>query len=438
MKLSSLFSQSARNALRSKSRTTLTVIAIFIGAFTLTITSGIGTGVNNYIDMSIASIGAQDTLTITKPTETTAVEENEGPQEYSEDQILAEQNAPGPGNDTVTLVALTQTDLSELGEIEYVLDVQPTKQVSAEYIQGLTDERFVVSLGAFVEGMQLTLATGAQLDDTTEAYEIAVPESYLEALGFESQEAAIGETVSIGFNDFDGEIAVIEAEVVAVTLPGFGPGADNAVPNRAFKNALYELESDPALAAEEREYQSATLWFDLDNMTAAQIEGLEAELDEMGFNSTSTEESLGTFTAIIDVAVLVLNVFAIIALFAAGFGIVNTLFMSVQERTREIGLMKAMGLASNRVFALFSFEAIVIGLLGSLLGVGAGMGIGTLVSDSLSRSIFSDLAGFQLVAFDPIAVASVIGIVLAISFIAGTFPALKAARKDPIDALRYE
>ena len=67
-----------------------------------------------------------------------------------------------------------------------------------------------------------------------------------------------------------------------------------------------------------------------------------------------------------------LDAFAVIALIAAGFGIINTLLMSVQERTREIGLMKAMGLGGGRIFAMFSIEAIFIGFLGSAIGAAIG------------------------------------------------------------------
>ena len=87
--------------------------------------------------------------------------------------------------------------------------------------------------------------------------------------------------------------------------------------------------------------------------------------------------SSGMFKTVIDGIVLVLNAFAIIALLAASFGIVNTLLMSVQERTREIGLMKAMGMGSGKVFGLFSLEAAFIGFLGSAIGVGVAMLAGT-------------------------------------------------------------
>ena len=109
------------------------------------------------------------------------------------------------------------------------------------------------------------------------------------------------------------------------------------------------------------------------------------------------------FKSVIDGIVLVLNAFAVIALIAAGFGIVNTLFMSVQERTREIGLMKAMGMASGRVFGLFSLEAVFIGFLGSAIGVlGRDRASGQLVNGVLPGTCWSDLPGLTLIAFDPV------------------------------------
>ena len=140
----------------------------------------------------------------------------------------------------------------------------------------------------------------------------------------------------------------------------------------------------------------------------------------------------------IDGIVLVLNAFAVIALLAASFGIVNTLLMSVQERTREIGLMKAMGMGSGRVFALFSLEAAFIGFLGSAIGAGLAIGVGSVVSASLAGSLLSGLPGLTLIAFDPAAIALIVVVVMAVAFVAGTLPAARAAKADPVASLRYE
>ena len=437
MKLTTLAWQSTKNALRSKSRTALTVVAIFIGAFTLTITSGIGIGVNRYIDDSIASIGAEDALTVTKLSEE-ELTQSEGPQEYVPNQVESTSTGFGPDRGTATVAPLTADDLDALRAVTGVRSVEPVKPVTASYIQGPSEVPYAVQLGAFVEGMELTLAAGAQVDDGASEPQLAVAESYLDALGFATPEAALGQTVTLGYAAFGGATEELSATVVAVTLPGFGPGADNAVPNRALIDALYAAQSDPEIAAADQTFASATLRVNADMSSPERIAEVQADLEARGYGSTSIADQLGTFTAVIDAIVLILNAFAIIALVAAGFGIVNTLMMSLQERTREIGLMKAMGMPASRVFLLFSFEAIVIGLLGSGLGIALGMLVGSGVSGVLSRTLFSGLAGLNLVGFTLSSVLTVLGVVVAIALAAGALPALRAARNDPIESLRYE
>lgn len=112
--------------------------------------------------------------------------------------------------------------------------------------------------------------------------------------------------------------------------------------------------------------------------------------------------------------------------------------MSVQERTREIGLMKAMGLSDTKVFTLFSVEAIMIGLWGSILGVLAAMGVGSIINSLALDTFLKGMDGFYLTQFNITNVSIVIVIIMIISFLAGTLPSKKAAKQDPIDALRYE
>lgn len=150
------------------------------------------------------------------------------------------------------------------------------------------------------------------------------------------------------------------------------------------------------------------------------------------------EDQLGIVQSVITAIVGVLNAFAAIGLFAAGFGIINTLLMSVQERTREIGLMKALGVGRSHVFALFSTEAVFIGFLGSAIGSLIAILFGTLISKVLANGILSDLTGLRILSFDPISVALVILLIMALAFVAGTLPAARAARQNPIDALRFE
>jgi putative ABC transport system permease protein len=432
-----LIGRAVRNTFRSKARTALTVIAIFIGAFTLTITSGIGTGINRYIDTTVAAIGADDVMTVTKPaadadSSARPGDSADGPAEYDPDAISSGGFGPDGG---ATVQTMTGEDLETLAGLDGVLASRPVLNLAVQFIEVDGGTRYEISV-AGAGGVRPDLLAGAQVDDTTSDPELILPASYLEVLGFNEADAAIGESVTLGLTDATGELHLVDVAVTGVSQPSIGPAA-GAVSNDALTTALYDLQSAGLTDEESARYASAMVTFDPDS-SADEVTALKDELLAAGYSGTTVADQLGTFTAVIDAIVLVLNAFAVIALLAAGFGIVNTLLMSVQERTREIGLMKAMGMGSGRVFGLFSLEAVFIGFLGSAIGTGTGILAGTAASQVLSGALFADLPGLTLIAFDVTSIATIIIAVMGIAFLAGTLPAVRAARADPIESLRYE
>ena len=100
--------------------------------------------------------------------------------------------------------------------------------------------------------------------------------------------------------------------------------------------------------------------------------------------------------------------------------------------------MKAMGLSNRKVFALFSAEAILIGVIGSVLGILAAKGVGSVLNNFASQSFLKGLEGFDLTLFTLENSFAIVAIVAFIAFIAGALPSRSASRKDPIEALRYE
>lgn len=426
-----LMSAAVGNSVRSKTRTILTVLAIFIGAFTLTLTSGVGTGINRYIDDTVASIGASDVITVTKtPEENTG----DGPVEYEPASTLVEGQNRGPATQTVEAIA--DSDLDDLAEVPGVLSVDPNLAVNTNYVQYSEGTQYQASVGSIIPGMTLELAAGEQPDYDAAEFEVALPDSYVEPLGFSSASAAVGETIILGLTDAEGTASTVEATVVGVSEAGLVGGSAISA-NAALTRQLYATQSVGLTDSNRDTYSSATIRFDAAS-TDQQITDLKAELTAAGYDSTTVEDQIGAFKSVIDAIILVLNGFAVIALIAAGFGIVNTLLMSVQERTREIGLMKAMGMGGGRVFTLFSLEAVFIGFLGSAIGVVAGMLAGTAVNGALSGTLLAELPGLSLVAFDPLSVGTIVLVVMLIAFLAGTIPALRAAKQDPIESLRYE
>ena len=434
MKPLDLIGSAIGNTFRSKTRTILTILAIFVGAFTLTITNGLGTGINRYIDDTVAAIGADDVMTVTKLADN-AGDDADGPRTYDPDAISGGP-AAGPPGSTSVVAPIGTTQLEELAAIDGVERVEPTKSIDADYITHDDGTKYEIGVGGFVNGMQLQLAPGEQPDAAASESQVVIPVSYVDALGFDDADAAVGETMTLAVTDSQHAQHELDATVVGVAEESLGT-TSSAVPNDAFSDALFDAQSTGLDASERDAFSEATVWFDADS-TEEDVTALQDRLSDAGYDSMTVTEQLGTFKAVIDGIVLVLNGFAIIALLAASFGIVNTLLMSVQERTREIGLMKAMGMSSGKVFGLFSLEAVFIGFLGSALGAVLGIVVGGAVSSALGGALLADLPGLTLIAFDPLSIATIILVVMGVAFLAGTLPAARAARQDPVESLRYE
>lgn len=430
MRINDVIATAIGNTFRSKLRTSLTVVAIFIGAFTLTITSGLGTGINNYIDSTVASIGAKDVLTVTK-IDTAAT--TTGPQKYDANKVSAGARAR-PG---ATIESMSPSDITTLGGVSGVNSVKPNLAISPSYIANGDGEKYTITASGSGSGVTLQLKTGAQPNETTADYQVVLPTSYVTPLGFSSNSTAIGQTVDIGAADAAGTASVIRATVVGVAATSLGGAGDAVTTNTALTLKLYDVQSVGLSSTTKDRFSTATIRFNPKD-SASQVTQLKDRLKTAGYSAQTVEDQIGTFKTVIDAIVLVLNAFAVIALIAAGFGIVNTLLMSVQERTREIGLMKAMGMGSGKIFGLFSFEAVFIGFLGSAIGAGIGIVVGSVISSALSGSVFSALPGLTLIAFSPTSIVTIVIVVMAIAFLAGSLPATRAARQDPIESLRYE
>lgn len=430
MKTLDLVSTAVANTFRSKTRTILTVLAIFVGAFTLTITNGLGTGINAFIDSTVSAMGASDALTVTKTsTDATA---STAPQKYDPDAISSGRQAGPPGT-TSEVTALTDQDITALAAVPGIAKVAPVTSVTIDYVQAPGGDPYVARAGSLVAGQTPQMGAGAAPDDGSQALQVALPDALVEPMGFADADAAVGATVAIAVTDPVRTQHTVEATVTGVTEEAFG-STTTLTTNAALEDALSAAQNTGVPADQLDRYASASATM----AAAANVTDVKAALTDAGYTGTTVADQLGTFEAVINGIVLVLNAFAIIALLAASFGIVNTLLMSVQERTREIGLMKAMGMGSGRVFSLFSLEAIFIGLLGSALGAVVAIGVGTAVSAQLATSLFSDLPGLQLIAFDPVSIVVTTLAVMGIAFLAGTLPAARAARADPVESLRYE
>jgi putative ABC transport system permease protein len=428
MKLKDIILTANANMLRSKLRTVLTIIAIVIGSFTLTLTNGIGSGISTYIDKQIDNLGASNVLLITAKTPSTMTT---GPQKYDPGKTLGRAER---GPDDVTF--LTSSDIKTLQANPKLSNVIPTRVVSPAYIVGQNRTKYQLTLSNGIPGSNLDLATGSNVNDTATTNQIVLPVDYVTTLGYSSYQAAIGQTVTIGVADAYGTIHEVMATISGVQNKGL-IGSSGATFNETLTKLVYADQSIGLPTAATLTYNSATATFK-SNLSNQQVTQLKSTLSSEGYSAQTVKDTIGVFKSVISAIVYVLDGFAVIALLAAGFGIVNTLLMSVQERTKEIGLMKAMGMRSSRIFLLFSFEAILIGFWGSLIGIGFAELIGRLANHVVSHGILKDLPSFTLLSFPALTIVKIMLLIMVIAFLAGSLPARRAAKQNPIDALRYE
>lgn len=428
MNVRDLIGTAASNTVRSKLRTTLTVLALVIGAFTLTLTTALGAGVSDYVTKQVASLGANDVFLVSKASTTATAS---GPARYDPATSTA---SSGTGNPlTGSAGVLTAANITDLTAIDGLTDVDPISPVSIDWVESASGDRYELSIAPTSSIARADLASGDQLDPSSEQYQLTLPTDYLGPLGLGSAQDAVGTEVTLGFTDLLGGAHELTAAVVGVSnasLLSSGSGA-----NAALVNEIARLQKAGITAPVS--YQVAVARFD-PSASASEIDALKRSIGAAGMSAQTIADQLGVIQTVITGITGVLNAFAVVALLAAAFGIVNTLLMSVQERTREIGLMKAMGMSSARVFTLFSLEAAFIGFLGSAIGALLAIAVGLPLNGALANGPLSGLQGLQLLLFQPTSIIGVILLIVAIAFLAGTLPARRAARKTPIDALRYE
>ena len=153
-----------------------------------------------------------------------------------------------------------------------------------------------------------------------------------------------------------------------------------------------------------------------------------AATDDDDFEIFDQTQLLAAASSISGTLTLLLGGIASISLVVGGIGIMNIMLVSVRERTREIGIRKAIGARALDILAQFLVEALTLSLLGGLLGVALGLGVSALIAQ---------VAGWSF-TFTPTTLIAAVMSSLLVGVVFGVWPARQAARLDPIAALRYE
>jgi putative ABC transport system permease protein len=170
------------------------------------------------------------------------------------------------------------------------------------------------------------------------------------------------------------------------------------------------------------------------DVIAEVVEGIRAVLmarhrGEEDFTITTQTEMLETFGKIIGMITIAVSGIAGVSLLVGAMGILTIMWISVHERTNEIGLLRALGVSRNTVQGLFLLESVLLAVAGGGLGLAAGLGIA-----GLGRAALPNLP----LSTPPLAIVAALAMCLLVGIVSGVAPARRAADLDPVEALRTE
>jgi putative ABC transport system permease protein len=397
----------ALGALRvNKMRSFLTMLGIVIGVAAVIAMVALGKGAEKAVHERIASLG------------TTLLSINPG-QQFGRGVASTEERARLTTDDAEALVERATSLVAVQPEMNRQLQVQYLNRNSATRIVGTTSNYLEVRKYALGAGRMFSNG-----DDLSRRRVAVVGPTVMTNLGIDNPAAIIGEQIRIRGIQFE-VIGVLEGKGQA---SGFGDPDDQVlipITTARFRvMGANRLNSISVLAASEEQIPVAMA--DVQRVLRREHRLRPGRDDD--FQIRSQSDFLNTLGETTEVFGRLLLGIAIVSLLVGGIGIMNIMLVSVTERTREIGIRKALGATRFNVLLQFLIEAVVLSLLGGLIGVLLGIGSAQFLDWKFAWNTDIQPASI-LVSFG---FAALIGVVF------GVWPAKRAAGLDPISALRYE
>jgi len=400
MKPGDLFGLALSRLGTGKVRTALTMLGIIIGVASVVALVSVAQGATKGISDRLQSLGTN--LLTVSPGFT---------------QTGATRGAIG------SATTLTLDDASALAGLDGVQAIAPQLTTNKLVLAGTKNEtaRIIGTTPGYLEVFAYQMWTGTFLNQASVDHNLRVAvigSTTADNLGL--TDTAVGSTIYIGGLPF---------ELVGIMQPkGGSANADDQVmiPLSTTHELFVGSNSVSSIGLSATSQDAIATVSSGITYTLEQRHGITNGVDD--FTITTQAQLLGTVSSVSDVLTLLLAGIASISLFVGGIGIMNIMLVSVRERTREIGIRKAIGARGRDILAQFLVEALVLSLAGGVIGIGFGV---------VASFAIGTYAGWGFL-FNPLTVVISVVFSLMVGVVFGVWPASQAARLDPVVALRYE
>jgi len=385
---------------RRKLRTILTIFAVSIGTFLIGVMMSLGVGLQNLVIDQIKSIQSLNEIT-----------------------VLPSQSKPQP-------LSSTQLDLiKNLPQVEKVFGLVSVTGSEIYLNRAFREVKLLgLSRGGYEEIKLLAGTADYQLDPLVT---VLINENLLWQFNVNYPEELIGQSLKLKIKAANASEQIRDSRIVGIFSKSPLLDADLVVSdklvNQLRSGQLNEIQDYTQLRVRVESF--------------TQVNQVADKIRDLGWQVVTLDEILKKLLKYFRLFELALGIFGFVTLAVAALGIINTMVMAIYERTREIGVMRAVGAARKHILKLFLWEASLIGLIGGLIGMLVSWLFTSLLEYGLNKWLISQgLVKTNLDIFSLAWWLFAFGIIFAIAvgFLAGLYPAIRASRLDPIRALRGE